>query len=81
MICERCGKELQVGQWPWCPHGDARGFGDLPLEPYWDENISPEGAYITSRGQRRALMSKGHLDYLDVSKKKRGRVYVCLGGK
>lgn len=76
-------------------HVDAKGFGDAPLEPYIDEHIAPAGTevgydsegnpyrghLITTRGQRRALMSKGHIDYLDVSSKKRGRVYVCLGGK
>lgn len=86
MVCDRCGAELRIGDWPFCngdknQHVDARGFGDAPLEAYFDEHISPEGAYITTRGQRRALMSKGHLDYLDVSRKKRGRIYICLGGK
>lgn len=81
MTCDKCGAELQIGAWPWCPHGDARGFGDAPLEPYFDEHISPSGEYITSRGQRRALMSKAHLDYNDVdpSKKKRGRLYLFMG--
>ena len=95
MICERCGKELVIGQWPWCPHGDARNFGDLPLEPYVDEHIAAGGTdvgydsegnpyrghLITTRGERRRLASRNHADYLDVSSKKRGRVYVCLGGK
>lgn len=21
MTCEQCGKEMEVGEWPWCPHG------------------------------------------------------------
>lgn len=25
MICEKCGQELQVGQWPFCPHTAIRG--------------------------------------------------------
>lgn len=20
-VCEKCGQELVVGEWPWCPHG------------------------------------------------------------
>ena len=51
------------------------------LSRIFDEHISPEGAYITTRGERRRLMSKGNLDYLDVSKKKRGRLYFFVGGK
>jgi hypothetical protein len=80
MTCDKCGAELTIGAWPWCPHQDAHGFGDAPLEPYFDEHISASGEYITSRGQRRAIMSKNHLDYHDVSRKKRGKTYFCLGG-
>jgi hypothetical protein len=21
MTCEKCDKEIQIGEWPWCPHG------------------------------------------------------------
>ena len=33
MTCDKCGAELRIGEWPWCPHGDARYFGEEPLEP------------------------------------------------
>lgn len=83
MRCENCGAEVQIGDWPYCPHEHVGSrWGDDPLEPYWDEHISKEGAYITSRGQRRAIMSKNHLDYLDVSSKKRlAKSYFFVGGK
>jgi hypothetical protein len=81
MKCDSCGAELQIGEWPWCPHGDARGFGDKPIEPYMDEMLGPEPVEITSRGQRRAIMSKAHLDYHDVSRSKRGRIYVDMRGR
>lgn len=77
-LCDKCGSEINVGDWPFCPHGPAGRFGDDPIEPYWDENITQGGAMITTRGERRAIMSRAHLDYLDVSKKKRGRLYVDL---
>ena len=77
-LCDKCGAELMVGQWPWCPHEDARNFGEAPLEPYMDEHLGPEPVEITTRAQRRAIMSQAHLDYLDVSGKKRGKVYVDL---
>lgn len=78
MKCDVCEVELQVGQWPWCPHEDARGFGDAPIEPYFDENITSTGEWITTRAQRRRIMSKNNLDYHDVSKKRRGRLYIDL---
>jgi hypothetical protein len=78
--CERCGAEILIGMFPFC-RGNASDHGkwygaEEPLSPYWDEHISPEGAEIRTRGERRRLMDRNGLDYHDVSKKKRGRVYV-----
>jgi len=62
--CDSCGGEYGLGEWPWCPHGTAgTNWADAPIEPYFDEHISTEGEWITSRGQRRALMAKNGLDY------------------
>ena len=74
--CDACGNPISIGDWPYCPHGSARHFGEAPLEPYVDHNLGPEPVEITSRGQRRQIMSRAHLEYHDVSKKLRGRVYV-----
>ena len=35
-ICSDCGKEVEIGQWPWCPHGElyeqnARNFDPIRL--------------------------------------------------
>ena len=76
--CDICGAELRIGEWPFCPHGDARYFGEEPLEPYIDHNLGPEPVEIRTRGERRAIMSRNHLEYNDVSKKLRGRLYVDL---
>ena len=84
-VCEVCGGTIRVGDWPFCGgnpalHVPAEHFGEEPLAPYWDEHISPEGAEIRTRGERRRIMARNGLDYQDVSKKKRGaRVYVDLG--
>ncbi len=83
MICERCGIKLKVGDWPFCSgdptkHVSAIGFGEQPLTPYFDTEL---GAEVRTRGERRRLMREKGLDYLDVSNKKRGKVYVTLGGK
>ena len=65
MKCDSCGSEITIGEWPWCPHGDGRGFGEEPLEPYDDWNITSEAdsVKITTRSQRRKLMDKQGLDY------------------
>lgn len=81
--------------WDCDPCRGSATFGDEPTQPYVDEHIAPGGTdvgydsegnryyghRITTRGERRRIMSKHHLDYEDVSRKKRGKVYICLGGK
>jgi hypothetical protein len=101
MKCEKCGADVQIGQWPFCGgdpsrHVDARSFGDPPMEPYVDEHVAPGGRdvghdsegnpyyghLITTRGERRRLMSRNHSDYHDVSGKRRGgKLYFFVGGK
>jgi len=78
MKCDQCNRDVNVGDWPFCPHGSARNFGEQPLEPYIDHNLGTEPVEITSRGQRRAIMARQHFEYHDVSRKKRGRIYVDL---
>jgi hypothetical protein len=76
--CDKCGAEIQIGEWPFCPHGQMTHFGDEPLTPYVDHNLGPEPIEIRTRGERRRIMAKAHLDYADVSHKKRGQLYVDL---
>ena len=83
-VCDECGAELEVGCWPFCggdpeAHVPVERFGDDPITPYMDEMLGPEPVEIRTRGERRRIMSQNHLEYLDVSKKKRGRVYVDFG--
>ena len=81
--CDLCGAALKVGEWPFCngdpaAHVFASNFGEQPLEPYMDENIAANPIEITTRGQRRAIMRASGLEYKDVSRKKRGRIYVDM---
>ena len=74
--------KCEHGVTPWwdCdPCRESATFGDDPIQPYMDENIAPDPVEITTRGQRRAIMRASNLEYKDVSSKKRGRIYVCLG--
>jgi hypothetical protein len=73
--------KCEHGITPWWDCDPCRGsatFGDDPIQPYFDEHICQGGAMITTRGERRAIMARNHLDYVDVSKKKRGKVYVDM---
>jgi hypothetical protein len=75
MTCDKCGKTLEVGCWPWCPHEPALHFGEDPMRPYYDGELD---AHITTRAERRSIMRAKGLEYKDVSKKLRGKVYVDL---
>jgi len=70
--CDKCGKEFSIGDWPFCPHEFVGGnFGEEPLCPYVDEHITtlqhedaqPCGVEITTRGQRRKMMSENNFEY------------------
>ena len=60
---------------------------DLGAEPrnlsnrIFDEHLGPEPIHITTRSERRQIMARNNLEYHDVSKKKRGRIYSFMGGK
>lgn len=74
--------KCEHGIMPWWDCEPCRGsatFGDDPIAPYVDENIGPDPVEITTRGQRRAIMRAGNLEYKDLSSKRRGKVYVDLG--
>ena len=43
-VCKACGKEVVIGDWPFCPHGlvrdaSARRFDDIVV---WQSNDDPE---------------------------------------
>lgn len=62
-ICEKCGKEIRVGEWAWCPHGFPERAGgvaviddQLPGGPQMLENLSHEPVYVETKSQLRAEM-------------------------
>jgi hypothetical protein len=67
-ICEKCGHDIQIGQWPYCKGstadhiGPIHGFED-PLEPYVDEHIAKHPVEIRTRGERRKLMAQQNIEY------------------
>lgn len=61
-VCIECGNRRSPGDWPQCPH-EAGKFGEDPLEPYEDDNLSTDPIHVTTRAQRRAIMNKNHMEY------------------
>lgn len=58
MTCEKCGSELAVGDWPFCPHGDVHWAVHGDECDYVDENLGPEPIRIRSWSERRRLMKQ-----------------------
>lgn len=58
MICPTCNAILQIGDWPWCPHGRgtyAAIADDIP-GGLTIENLGPEPVTVYSHSQRRRIM-------------------------
>jgi hypothetical protein len=36
--CEKCGKEVEIGMWPFCPHGETMAYH--PFIPFWDPHVA-----------------------------------------
>ena len=65
--------------WDCDPCRDSSNFGEEPLSPYFDEHLG-SGHEITTRAERRRIMAQNNQEYHDVSRKRRGKVYVFGGG-
>jgi len=71
-VCDRCGKVLEVGMWPWCPHEAVGRFFHEGFDSYVDCQLLPNtdkrctdtdelgrrGVPISSRSERRQLMKE-----------------------
>lgn len=81
--CQLCGRQMEIGAWPWCPHEHVEHFGEEPMEAYVDENLKrePGGIEITTRAQRRKLMYEGNMEYRPKAPKPGARLFLDLGAK
>lgn len=81
--CDKCGRSVAIGDWPWCPHEHVENFGEEPLEPYIDENLTrePGGIEITTRAQRRKIMYESNMEYRPKTKMTGSTLFFDLGGK
>lgn len=58
--CEKCGKEIAVGEWAWCPHGFPERPGgtamiddQVPGGARYFENLGHERVWVESKSQLR----------------------------
>lgn len=62
MTCEKCGKELVIGAWPFCPHEQGANAiePDEVIGGWWAENGFTEPRFFTSKkAHREALAANG----------------------
>ena len=72
MTCDVCGAEMQIGEWPFCPHGfPSAGINivsdELPNGPYLCETLGDQPVWVTS---------KSHL-----AREAAARGLECVGGR
>jgi hypothetical protein len=56
-ICDKCGVELHISDYPFCPHGHGHTHVSGDECDYWDHNLGQQPIRIRSWSQRRALMA------------------------
>lgn len=59
--CPKCGGEIRVGFWPYCPHGEYRGgiIADaLSGGGQWIENLDNSPVWVETKTQLRAEAAK-----------------------
>lgn len=57
MTCEKCGHELIVGDWPFCPHGLGANAVEKTY-PFVTKNFNGQPIEVTSRAHEKALMQQ-----------------------
>lgn len=52
--CDKCGAELHIGMFPFCPHGRPNvAIVDDSVDGHWCETLGHEDVWITSKTQLR----------------------------
>ena len=77
-VCEKCGKTLGEGEWPWCGGVNNHGYGT----PFMVRDAIPGGLYVNNLGPK-AVKVYSHAERLAIMKA-RGRremVYHVDGDK
>jgi hypothetical protein len=58
--CDRCGVELALGDYPFCPHGRYRGNAEFDGIPGGEtlDNVGPEPVTFYSRSEKRRYLKE-----------------------
>jgi len=61
MPCEVCGKDVAIGEWPFCPHGEVGGYAQHGDEcDMWIENMGPHPEHFRSKAEwKRTMKERG----------------------
>jgi hypothetical protein len=64
MTCDKCGKDLAVGAWPFCPHEEGRNaiIPDEVPGGFWVENGFDEPQKFYSKSEHRAALDAKGLE-------------------
>lgn len=69
MICDVCQRDVQVGDWPWCPHphGSSVSVIDDELEggPRWFETMGDAPVYLASKSDWRREVAARPIEHVD----------------
>jgi hypothetical protein len=57
MTCDSCGKELSIGEWPWCPHGHGAALTEKSF-PYTTTHLNGKPITVTDRAHESRLMKE-----------------------
>lgn len=63
MTCETCGARLELGSWPWCPHGRASTAvvpDDIPGGQWFENGFETPQKFYSHSAHRAALAARGY---------------------
>jgi len=66
--CELCGRDVAIGEWPYCPHGFGNNL-QKPMEPHTDEMLTSEPREFRTIGEKVKFMDQHAI----VPSRERGR--------
>lgn len=55
--CDKCGEVLEVGEWPFCPHGFGANWTEKTY-PFTTKAFNGQELEVTSRAHEKALMQQ-----------------------
>ena len=60
--CEKCGQPVQIGDWPFCPHGPANGLAviddTIPGGARWMHNLGDAPVWVEKKSELKKLMAE-----------------------